>query len=226
MRPSTLTLPLPFLLLALPAVAQRAPAPLAGFDSYVTKAMADWEVPGVAVAVVQGDSVVYAKGYGTRTVGRSEPVDPATLFAIGSSSKAFTATLFGMLVDAGKVQWNDPVAQHLRGFQLADPYATREMRVRDLLSHRSGLARGDLLWYGTERSRDEIVAQVRYLRPSWSLRSQFGYQNIMYIAAGQLVANALDLSWDDAIRARLFEPLGMSSSSTTIRALEGRPNVA
>jgi CubicO group peptidase (beta-lactamase class C family) len=226
MRISTLAVSLALTLVPHPAVAQRAPAPLAGIDSYVAKAMADWEVPGMAVAVVKGDSVVYAKGYGTRTVGRNEPVDPATLFAIGSSSKAFTATLVGMLVDAGKVQWNDPVAQHLRGFQLADPYVSREMRVRDLLSHRSGLARGDLLWYGTERSRDEIVAQVRYLRPSWSLRSQFGYQNIMYIAAGQLVADALDLSWDDAVRTRLFEPIGMSSSSTTIRALQGKPNVA
>jgi CubicO group peptidase (beta-lactamase class C family) len=226
MRFSSLAVPLASVLLASPAMAQRTPAPLAGFDAYVTKSMATWKVPGVAVAVVKGDSVVYARGYGTRTFGKHEPVDPSTLFAIGSSSKAFTATLVGMLVDAGKIRWNDPVTQHLRGFQVADPYVTREMRVRDLLSHRSGLARGDLLWYGTDRTRDQIVEQVRFLKPSWSLRSQFGYQNVMYIAAGQLVADAMDTSWDDAVRARLFEPLGMTASSTTIRALEGKPNVA
>lgn len=208
------------------ASAQRAPAPLAGFDAYVSKAMATWKVPGVAIAVVKGDSVVYAKGYGTRTIGKNEPVDPNTLFAIGSSSKAFTAALVAMLVDEGKVRWSDPVTTHLTDFQLADRYATREMRVRDLLSHRSGLARGDLVWYGTERSRDEIVRQARYLRPSWSFRSQFGYQNIMYVAAGQLVAGAMKMSWDDAVRTKLFEPLGMSHSSTSIRALEGKTNVA
>jgi CubicO group peptidase (beta-lactamase class C family) len=226
MRHFTVAAPIALAMLALPVAAQRTPAPLAGFDAYVTKSMATWEVPGLAIAVVKGDSVVYAKGYGTRTIGKTEPVDPSTLFAIGSSSKAFTAALVAMLVDAGKVRWNDPVTQHLRGFQVNDPYVTREMRVRDLLSHRSGLARGDLLWYGTDRTRDQIVEQVRYLKPSWSLRSQFGYQNIMYIAAGQLAAEAMDMPWDEAIRAKLFEPLGMRASSTSINALQGKPNVA
>ena len=226
MRTLPLAIPLALALSVSPSIGQRAPAPLEGFDAFVTSAMTTWEVPGVAIAIVKGDSVVYAKGFGTRTIGRNEPVDASTLFAIGSSSKAFTATLVAMLVDAGKVRWNDPVAQHLRGFQLADPYLSREMRVRDLLSHRSGLARGDLLWYGTDRSREQIVEQVRYLRPSWSLRSQFGYQNVMYIAAGQLVDAQMGMSWDDAVRARLFQPLGMTSSSTTIRDLAGKPNVA
>lgn len=226
MRTTPFAAPLLFALLAPPLAAQRPPAQLAGFDAYITKAMSTWEVPGLAIAIVKGDSVVYAKGYGTRTLGKSEAVDPNTIFAIGSSSKAFTATLVAMLVDAGKIRWSDPVTEHLAGFQLADPYATREMRVRDLLSHRSGLARGDLLWYGTDRSSDEIIRQVRFLKPSWSLRSQFGYQNIMYIAAGQLAAGKLDMSWSDAMHARLLEPLGMTSSSTTIRALEGKENVA
>ena len=226
MRLSAILFPTMLVGLPLAIAAQRTPSQLAGFDAYVAKAMTTWEVPGVAIAVVQGDSVVYAKGYGTRTIGKSEPVDPNTLFAIGSSSKAFTAVLVGMLADAGKIGWNDPVATHLAGFQLADPYVTRELRVRDLLSHRSGLARGDLVWYGTDRTREDIVRQVRYLQPSWSLRSQFGYQNIMYVAAGQLVAGELEMSWDDAVRTRLFEPLGMTSSSTSVRALDGKPNVA
>lgn len=226
MRQSALLFPV--LVAGIPVVAdaQRPRDPLAGFDAYVAKAMTTWEVPGVAISIVKGDSVVYAKGYGTRTIGKRESVDPNTLFAIGSSSKAFTAVLVGMLVDAGEIAWSDPVTKHLAGFQLADPYVTRELRVQDLLSHRSGLARGDLVWYATDLTREEIVQRVRYLEPSWSLRSHFGYQNIMYIAAGQLVAGQMDMSWDDAVRRKLFEPLGMTSSNTSIRDLQGKPNVA
>ena len=226
MRPSALLISAAFAAVTSVADAQSARDPLAGLDAYVANAMKTWEVPGVAIAIVKGDSIVLAKGYGTRTIGKNEPVDPNTLFAIGSSSKAFTAALVGMLVDGGEVGWNDPVTRHLAGFQLADPYVTRELRVRDLLSHSSGLARGDLVWYGTDLTREEIVRQVRYLEPSWSLRSRFGYQNIMYVAAGQLIAGQMDMSWDDAIRSRLFEPLGMTSSSTSIRALQGKSNVA
>ena len=199
---------------------------LRAFEAYVPGAMRQWKVPGVGIAVVRNDTVILAKGYGVRTVGRPEPVDEQTMFAIGSASKAFTAAAVAMLVDDGKVQWEAPATQYLPGFQLYDPYATREITVRDLLTHRSGLERGDLMWYGTGYDRGEVLRRVRYLKPSWSLRSSFGYQNIMYIAAGEVAARVAGKSWDDVIRERIFTPLGMTSSVTSVVPLKSLPNVA
>ena len=199
---------------------------LNGFDDYVNKAMKEWEVPGLAVAIIKGDQIVLAKGYGVRKIGDPAPVDERTLFAIGSSSKAFTAAAVGMLVDEGKVKWDDPVTKYLPEFEMYDPYVTRELTVRDLLTHRSGLQRGDFLWYGTELDREEILKRTRHLKPSWSLRSTFGYQNLMYLAAGQLIARVSGKSWDEFIRDRFFAPLNMSASSTSINALKTANNVA
>ena len=216
-------------LLLIAAVAQVAFAQngsLNGFDDYVNKAMKEWEVPGIAVAIIKGDQIVLAKGYGVRKLGDPTPVDERTLFAIGSSSKAFTAASVAMLVDGGKVKWDDPVTKYLPEFEMYDPYVTRELTVRDLLTHRSGLQRGDFLWYGTELDRDEILKRTRYLKPSWSLRSTFGYQNLMYLAAGQLVSRVSGKTWDEFIRERFFVPLGMTASSTSINELKTANNVA
>ena len=213
---------------ATPVLAQKSTAKpsFAGFDQYVAKAMQDWKVPALAIAVVKNDSIVLMKGYGTRTMGKVEPVDEHTMFAIGSSSKAFTATLVAMMVDEGKMRWDDPATAYLPGIQLFDPYVTRELTVRDLLTHRSGLARGDVMWYATDYNRDEILRRVRYLKPTWSVRSHFGYQNIMYLAAGQAAAHVAGKSWDDLVRERIFAPLGMTESNTSIRDLAGKTNVA
>lgn len=201
-------------------------APLNGFDDYINKALRDWEVPGLAIAIVKKDQVVFAKGYGVRKLGEPAPVDEKTLFAIGSSSKAFTAAAIAMLVDEGKMKWDDPATKHLPGFQLFDPYVTREITVRDLLSHRSGLGGADFIWYATPYDRDEIWSRIRHVKPSSSFRSTFGYQNIMYLAAGQIVSRVSGKNWDDFIRERIFTPLGMSLSNTTIRAFAGQNNVA
>jgi len=209
-----------------PTLARAQNAPFQGLDAYVTRAMQDWKVPGLALAIVHNDTIVVLKGYGTRTVGKSEPVNEHTLFAIGSSSKAFTATLAAMMVDEGRMQWDAPVTRYLPSFQLFDPYASREITLRDVLSHRSGLARGDLMWYGSDLSRDEIVRRVRFLKPSWSFRAQFGYQNIMFLSAGQAVAQVAGRPWDDLVRDRIFQPLGMRESNTSTRALAGLPNVS
>ncbi|PWT89381.1 MAG: serine hydrolase [Blastocatellia bacterium] len=206
------------------AAAQQAPG--ADFDEYVNKAMKDWGVPGVAIAIVKDDRVVFAKGYGVRDLNKPEPVDEHTLFAIGSSSKAFTAALVAMLVDDNKLKWDDPVTKYLPSFQLFDPYSTRELTITDLLSHRSGLTRGDLLWYASAYDRDEVLRRVRYLKPSWSFRSRFGYQNIMFLAAGQLIPSITGKSWDDFVRERIFVPLGMRSTSTSIKALSNSTDVA
>ncbi len=208
------------------ALSAQAREPFAGLDAYVNAAIKTWNVPGLALAVVRNDTVIYSKGYGVQDVNKRTPVDERTIFAIGSSSKAFTAASIAMLVDEKRVELDAPVTKYLSDFQLADAYATREITVRDLLSHRSGLARGELAWYGSGFDRDEIVRRVRFLQPTWSLRSQFGYQNIMYIAAGQIAARVSGMSWDDFVQQRLLTPLGMTASSTTIRGLEQRTNVA
>jgi len=200
--------------------------PLRGLDAYIEEVLRDWDAPGIAVAVVKDDRVVYAKGFGVREIGKSERVDTETVFAIASTSKAFTAAALGMLVDQGLLSWDEAVIDHLEGFQLSDPYATRELTVRDLLSHRSGLPRGDRLWYLSPFERDEVVYRVRGLEPGWSFRSRYGYQNIMFTTAGQIVEAVSDTTWDNFVRHRIFTPLGMRTSTTTVRDLENRDNVA
>jgi len=209
------------------AGAQRAtPANLGDFDAYVAKAMKDWKVPGMAIAIVRNDSVVFAKGYGVRKLGDPTPVDPRTVFAIGSASKAFTTAAIAMLVDDGKMKWDAPVTAYLPGFQMYDLYATRDLTVRDVLSHRSGLARGDLMWYASSFDRGEVLRRVRYLKPAWSFRANFGYQNIMYLAGGMASAAATGRDWDTLIQERIFAPLGMRDSYTSVRPLGALPNVA
>src|SRR5262245_40952510 len=204
--------------------AQQAPG--AEFEEYVNKAIKDWGVPGVAIAIVKDDHVVFAKGFGVRELNKPAVVDEHTLFAIGSSSKAFTAASIAMLVDEGKLKWEDPATKYLAGFQLFDPYSTRELTVSDLLTHRSGLSRGDLLWYGSEYDRNEVLRRVRYLKPTWSLRAHFGYQNIMFLAAGQIIPSVTGKNWDDFVRERIFTPLGMKSTNTSIKVLTASNDVA
>jgi CubicO group peptidase (beta-lactamase class C family) len=212
------------LVAAPPAAAQRSP--FAALDGRLESLRARFEVPGFALAIVRNDSVVHARGFGVRELGRSEPVDANTLFAIGSASKAFAAATIGLLVDEGAARWDDRVVDHLPGFRMFDPYVTRELTLRDLLTHRSGLARGDFAWYGGAYDRAEVVRRVRHLEPSWSFRSYFGYQNIMYIAAGLVVAERTGASWEDVVKARVLRPLGMTASNTSVRELEGQSNVA
>jgi len=209
-----------------PGLASQTKEPWPGLDAYVDAALKTWKVPGLGLAIVRNDSVIYARGYGVRDIGRADKVDERTVFAIGSSSKAFTSAAIAMLVDEKKVSLDANPALYIPGFQLYDIYATREITVRDLLSHRSGLARGELAWYGSGFDRDEIVRRVRFLPPSWSFRARFGYQNIMYITAGQVVAKVSGRSWDDFIKERIFTPLGMTGSATSVKAIAGQADVA
>jgi CubicO group peptidase (beta-lactamase class C family) len=215
---------------AAPLAAQRAPADpqpsIAELDAYVARAVRDWKVPGLAIAVVKDDSVVLAKGYGVRALGKPEAVDAGTRFAIGSTTKAMTAVALGMLVDEGKVQWDEPVVTYLPGFRLADPYLTREVTVRDLLTHRAGLGNADLLWAGAGYALPEIMQRIGTLRPAYSLRSSFIYQNVMYAVAGEVVRAASGMPWETFVKTRIFVPLGMTATEATLAALAGRPNVA
>ncbi len=185
-----------------------------------------WQLPGVAVAVVKDDAVVLAKGYGVRKVGESAAVDERTVFAIGSCTKAFTAAALAALVDEGKIKWDDPVIKHLPEFQLHDPYVTREATIRDLLCHRCGIGGGLLMYFGPLYDRHENQRRLRYLKPTSSFRSKFEYQNLGYLVAGQVSTALEGKSWDDIVRDRFFQPLGMKTSSTRIVALNRVPNQA
>jgi CubicO group peptidase (beta-lactamase class C family) len=215
-----------FLLLAPPSIRAQE-GPLKGLDDYILKSMKDWDIPGLAIAVVKDDKVVLAKGYGVRKLGDTTPVDANTLFAIASNSKAFTAATLAMLVDEGKVGWDDPIIKHIPGFQMYDPYAARELTIRDTLCHRSGLERHDLLWLShPEYSRDEVLRRIQFIKPSWSFRSKYGYQNLMFLVAGQVVPAVTGKSWDDFAKERIITPLGMKRTSTSITRLEKDDNVA
>jgi len=207
--------------------AQVAPD-LGRLDAYFAAARTDWNVPGFAVAIVKDDSVVLARGYGVRELGKREPVDQHTLFAIASNSKAFTAAALARLVDQGKLDWDDRVVDHLPTFQLYSPYVTQEIRIRDLLCHRSGLGTysGDLLWYGTGYSRDEVLRRLRYLPAAGSFRADYGYSNVMFLAAGQIIPAVTGMSWDEYVEAEFFGPLGMERTVTSIDSLPNRTNVA
>lgn len=195
-------------------------------DNYVNTALKQWGVPGVAIAIVQSDKTI-ARGYGVLRLGALDPVDADTIFPIGSDSKAFTSAAFAMLVSEGKLQWDDPVTRHLPQFQMADPWVTREATMRDVLGHRTGLGsfRGDNLWYRSPYPREEVVRRLRFLAAAGSFRT-YGYSNVMYIVAGQVLAAASGSGWDQFIQTRIFQPLGMSRSSTSFDALRAATNVA
>jgi len=213
---------------ALPStlLAQRPDPRVVGFDAYVAKAVKDWNAVGLAVAVVKDGRTVYAKGFGVRELGKPEPVDANTMFAIGSTTKAMTALALGMLVDEGKVAWDDPVIKHLPGFELSDPYITREITVRDLLTHRAGLGNGDVTWYRTDATLQDILHRARFIPIAYSMRSGYIYQNVAYGAAGAVVAAASGMSWERFVETRIFQPLGMTNTVATLAGTKGRPNVA
>lgn len=219
-------LALSLLLPLLPAPAAALQDPLAGLDAYITQAMKDWEVPGLAIAVVRNDSVIYARGFGVRALGRPEPVDEHTLFSIASTTKAMTVATLGMLVDEGKLDWDDPVAEHLPALRLGDPWMARELTVRDLVTHRVGLERSDNLWIAGPFERDEILRRAEALPSAAGFRTQYGYNNIMFIAAGELAGEVAGTSWDELLERRLFEPLGMTRTTPRMDVVATRDNVA
>jgi CubicO group peptidase (beta-lactamase class C family) len=198
----------------------------AELDSLMQEAMEAWEVPGASVAVVRGDEVIYLQGFGAREQGREERVTPDTLFAIGSTTKAVTTTAMAILVDEGKIAWDDPVWKHLPAFRLSDPLADQNVTVRDLVCHRTGLSRHDMLWYGSPWSREEILRRIGLVKLDQSFRSVQQYQNIMFLAAGQAVGAAAGSTWEEFVQARILEPLGMTGANFSTTAAEKAPDHA
>jgi CubicO group peptidase (beta-lactamase class C family)/ABC-type branched-subunit amino acid transport system substrate-binding protein len=204
------------------------PAPLQGLDRFVERGMADWGIPGLAVAVVKDDRVVFARGYGALGHEDARAVDEHTLFGIASVSKAFTAAALGILVDEGLVDWDDPVVKHLPDFRLYDPYVTETATIRDLLSHRVGVGRltGNRLRWLPSRELSELIYRVRYLGPEQTFREGYVYSNVMYMVAGQVIPAVTGMSWGEFVEERLFAPLGMERSNTSITALMEGENAA
>ncbi|HYT05730.1 MAG TPA: serine hydrolase [Gemmatimonadales bacterium] len=198
------------------------------FDAYVSRGLQLLRTPGAAIAVVKDGKVVFAKGYGVRRLGDKAPVDAHTLFQIASNTKAFTTAALAMLADEGKLSWDDPVTKFLPAFQLYDPYVTRELTVRDLVTHRSGLGlgAGDLLWFHSNYDRSEITYRIRYAKPVSSFRGQYAYDNVLYIVAGEVVRAAAGKTWDDFVKERIFAPLGMTETGTTIAYFTSSANAA
>jgi CubicO group peptidase (beta-lactamase class C family) len=198
---------------------EAAPA-LAGIGDFIQQAMKDWKVPGFAVAVVKDDAVVFAEGYGLRDVEKSLPATRDTLFAIGSSTKAFTAASLAVLVEDGKLAWDAPVRTYLPTFALKDDVAREHMTPRDLVTHRSGLPRHDFVWYNAPLTRKEMVERLGHLEPNAGVREKFQYQNLMFMTAGYLAGQVAGTTWEDLVRARVFRPLGMTSSNFSVRDSE------
>ena len=209
--------------------AQAPPTAPPDIDAWVARAMKTFDVPGIGVAVVKDGKVVLAKGYGVRKLGSPEPVDGRTLFGIASNTKVFTAAALGLLVEEGTVEWDAPVVRYLPAFQLWDPYVTRELSVRDLLVHRSGLGlgAGDLLWWPPSTyNRAEIAHRLRFIKPTTSFRSAYAYDNVLYLVAGQLIEAVSGQSWEDFVTARILKKVGMTGSNVLHSAASAGGNVA
>jgi CubicO group peptidase (beta-lactamase class C family) len=222
------------LLLAGPALAQTAPpvaTPLdvAAIDAVVARTLKAFDVPGIAVAVVKDGQVVLAKGYGVSSLKTKAPMDANTLFGIASNTKAFTAAALGLLVDEGKLRWDDKVTDYVPEFKMYDPYVTAEFTVRDLLTHRSGLGlgAGDLMFFpdSSDFTVKDVIHNLRYFKPVSSFRSKFDYDNNLYIVAGEVVARVSGQPWADFVETRLTKALGMSRTATDFTRLPDPTNV-
>ena len=201
---------------------------VARIDQYLTQVLADWSVPGFAVAIVKDDKVIFSKGYGVRELGGSDPVDENTLFAIASNTKAFTAAALAILVEDGVLNWDDPVRKHLPWFKLYNDYVSEDMKVRDLLCHRSGLGTysGDLLWYGTGYSTQQVLQRAKHLPQAGSFGRSYGYSNLMFLAAGEVITSVTGVDWHYFVRTRIIDPLEMKRTVTSTNDLKGIDNVA
>lgn len=222
----------PFLLVFLAAAsltAQIDPRVASLVSETVERARKEFNVPGMAVAVIKDGKVVHSQGYGVRKTGEPAPITPRTLFGIASNSKAFTSAALAMLVDEGKLSWDDRVVDRLPEFALSDAYVTREMRIRDLLCHRSGLAlgAGDLMFFPrSDLTPEQILYRLRFVPLSTSFRSAYAYDNVLYLAAGEVIHKVSGLTWAQFIRERFYKPLGMTSSRTSINEVTPSDDVA
>lgn len=215
----------------IPASPVVAKDPLQGklerFEAYAKKGMADWKIPGMAIAIVEDDKVIYEKAFGVKAVLSDDPVTVDTVFQVGSTSKAFTAALVAMLVDAGTVKWDDPAVKHLCGFMMYDPWVTRECTITDLMAQHSGMpAHASDFAAIAGFDGDHIIATLRFIKPVTSFRYAYAYQNNLFLVAAKIVEKYTNKSWDENVREKIFNPLGMNASSGTLASFKFGKNVA
>lgn len=195
-----------------------------GFDIFMDTLMQKWHVPGMSVTVVKDDDVIYQQGFGYRDVENKQPVTPETIFAIGSSSKAFTAMGLAILADDGLLDLDQPIRHYMPDFEVMDKFATERMTATDLVTHRSGLPRHDMMWYNTSRSRKDLFSKLKYLEPSKDFRTFMQYQNLMFMTAGYLIEVISGKTWEEFTRERIFAPLGMTSSNFSVNDTQKADN--
>ena len=198
-------------------------------DAYYAKALKDWDVPGMSIAIVKDGKVVFAKGYGVKEAGKSDAVDANTLYAIASNSKAFTSTAMAMLAKEGKLSFDDKVRKHLPYFDLYDPYVSEDATLTDLLCHRIGFETfgGDVIWYlSDDLNAEQIIRRLKYLPQAYPFRSGYGYSNLMYLTAGEVIRSVTGKSWAEVIRERIFIPLAMTRSLPSSTLLNDKGNYA
>lgn len=197
-------------------------------DAYLSQAQKDWKIPGISIGIIKDGEVILSKGYGMLEAGKTDPANGASLYAIASNTKAFISASLGILVDEGKVNWDDPVRKHLPYFALYDSYASEHTTVRDLLCHRVGLGTysGDVIWYKSNYPAEEVVKRARYVPKAYEYRAGYGYSNLMFITAGEVIKAVSGKSWDVFVKDRILEPLGMERTQTSVTKLEDMSNVA
>ncbi|MGA7525475.1 MAG: serine hydrolase [Acidobacteriaceae bacterium] len=215
-----------FLILAAGPACVAQQQDFSALDGYINTTMQKWQVPGVAVGIVEGSAPVYLKGFGVRNLQTRQPVTPDTLFDIGSCTKAFTSASIAMLVDEGKMHWDDKVDKSIPFFHLYNSFADEDVTLRDILTHRTGLPGADLIWYGAPVSREQIVRDLAYIHPTAGFRAKFQYQNAMYVTAGYAVGLVSGGTWDEFVKQRIFQPLGMTESDTTAIDAQKSPDYA
>lgn len=197
-------------------------------NRYISKSQKEWGVPGLSVAIVMNGEIVYSEGFGVLEAGKNEKPDGNTLYAIASNSKAFTSTMMAMLVQEKKLNWDDKVKKYLPWFELYDPWVSKEVTIRDLLCHRVGLGTfsGDIIWYKSNLSAEEIVRRVKFLPPAFGFRDGYGYSNLMYLAAGEVIRNVTGKSWSQNVQERILGPLKMNRTITSVSELKQKGNFA
>lgn len=201
---------------------------LKALDAYFDKITSDWDVPSMSIGIVKDGELVFAKGYGVKEVGKRGKPDKSTLYAIASNSKAFTSAIIAQLVEEGKLGWNDKVRDHLPYFELYDPWVSAHATIRDILSHRVGLGTfsGDVIWYKADLTAEEIVRRVKNIPPAYDFRAGWGYSNVMYITAGEVIKKVTGKTWAENVKERILIPAGMKRTITSPDALESKGNYA
>jgi len=197
-------------------------------NKYYAKMVEDWDIPGVSIGIVKDGEMIFKGNYGVLEEGKDKAPDEKTLYAIASNSKAFTSAIIGILVQEGKLEWNDRVRKYLPYFELYDPWISNEVTIRDLLCHRVGLGTfsGDVIWYKADLTAEEIIRRVKYLPPAFDFRAGYGYSNVMYVTAGEVIREVTGKSWSVIVRERILEPLGMDRTVTSPNELEAKGNFA